>query len=378
MGLGSFSLWSNIHFADPEKLQLLVLVVVLIVLGLLAWGFKTSYRPAPTYGSRYPLLGKAKFILCLIVALALLIMAYARPYLERGNIIVKKGNVEVVVLVDTSGSMLLQDTGWARIDIAVREVSKLPALDILKDGDRVSLFILGNMGMRRLPMTKDVSTFATEISRLGRPKDFLGDNIYWGSDVGSAFETLYNSVDRQDMFVEFGTKEPTNWRPKVKQNRLVIFFSDGDFFNYDDKDEAESAVDDKKNLDSALLELRKRGLKVYPVGIGTRTGAQLSDVLNDYRINEEYDPQLAKDLEGQASRLNPQHLDYIRNATGAERMTTLENSNSDSSSFLRMVIDGHRNMSIEPGMITEKEDMYVYFSVAALLVFAFGMAITKF
>ena len=137
--------------------------------------------------------------------------------------------IEVVFIVDSSASMLLKDTGWARIDLAVREINKLLVTEILKEGDRASCFILGLTGVIGVPLTKDLNTFALEISKLGRPKTLEGNNIYWGSNAGSALTVLYTSLDRWDMFAEFKGEEPKDWQPKIRRNRLAIIFTDGDF-----------------------------------------------------------------------------------------------------------------------------------------------------
>lgn len=368
------SLLNNIRFAEPVRLQLLTVALALFIFNFIAWLVWLYRRPQRTYGSRYRLFGGFLAWSFLIAALALLIAAWARPFIRAGNLIVKRGNIEVIFIVDYSSSMLLKDTGLARIDIASRELMKLPAFEILRDGDRAALFVLGLKGVRYLPLTNDLSNFVGEVSKLGLPTTLLGSNIHWGSDVGGTLERVYTSLDRQDAFPEFKGKDPPKgWRPEIKQNRLVVFLGDGDYFNYNDEKEAKFEVDDKKYFEAGLNEFRKRGLKIYPVGIGTQTGGKVIDILKDYKVGLEYDPKLEEDLKGQESRLNVYNLEYMRNATGAGNIFLMENTSADASGFLKTVIDGHRNISIEPGVNQEKEELWLYFTLAALVFIALAI-----
>lgn len=373
------SLFKNINFAEPDKLQLLAVPLAFFILTFVTWLLWLYRRPQRTYGSRYPIFGSFTVWFFLTVALVFLISAWARPFVSTGNLIVKRGNIEAIFIVDYSSSMLLKDTGMARIDIASRELMKLPAFEILKEGDRAALFVLGVKGVRYLPLTSDLSSFVGEVSKLGLPATLIGSNIYWGSDVGGTLERVYTSLDRQDAFPEFKGKEaPEGWRAEIKPNRLVVFIGDGDYFNYNNEEEAKFEADDKKYFEAGLNEFRKRGLKIYPVGIGTRTGAKMLNILKDYKVGLEYDPKLLEDLKGQESRLNVYNLEYMRNATGAGKLFLMENAGTDASNFLKTVFDSHRSTSIEPGMSQEKEELWFYFLVAAILVSVAGVITAKF
>lgn len=374
-----FSSFNKINFAEPDKLQLLAVPLAFFILTIIIWSLWLYRRPQRTYGSRYSIFGSFVAWLFLTVALALLTGAWARPFISAGNLIVKRGNIEAVCIVDYSSSMLLKDTGMARIDIASRELMKLPAFEILKEGDRAALFVLGVKGVRYLPLTDDLSNFVGEVSKLGLPTTLLGSNIYWGSDVGATLERVYISLDRQDAFPEFKGKDPPEgWRAEIKPNRLVVFIGDGDYFNYDDKNEAKFEADDKKYFEAGLNEFRKRGLKIYPIGIGTRTGAKMLDILKDYKVGPEYDPKLLEDLKGQESRLNVYNLEYMRNATGAGKLFLMENANADASNFLKTVFDSYRSTSIEPGINQEKEELWLSFILAAIGFSLLGWVSAKF
>lgn len=360
---------------EPDKLVLMVLIPVLFFLVFVFWLFKIIHRPQQTHGSRYPILGTFKFWASVIVLLVLAIMSLTRPVISGGNFVVRRGNVEVIFLVDYSSSMFLKDTGLARIDIAVREIMNQLAYQIITDGDKVALFVFGNETLRRVPLTTDLNLFANEVDMIGRPNSLLGDNIYWGSDIAGAFAWALLSVDRQDMISEFG-REVENWKPKPKENRMIFVFTDGgDIFISDENDS------DKANiirLSSSIGELNLRNLKVYPIGIGSRNGALLTDLLGDYKKNEQYDPNLETELKGKISRLNVKSLEYLKSATRSDGPFLIENERESATHFMRTVVNKYRSVIMEPVINKDDEELWQYFLIAALATFVLGMFITKF
>lgn len=367
----------NIVLAEPEQLGLIGLVPALFLLFIVLWLFKVWRRPKQTHGSRYPILGTFKFWTALIFVLILAVWVLANPFIPKGNFVIKKGSVEAIFLVDYSSSMFLKDTGTARINLAAREIMSLLPAQVIAEGDRVSLFVFGNGSLRRLPLTKDLNLFANEIDLVGQPNTLLGDDLYWGSDIISAFERIYMLLDRQDMIAQFG-KEVDNWQPKPKQNRMIFVFTDGaDLLKFSDDKKTDDSNFTK--LSTVIGGLNKRNLKVYPIGIGTKNGALLTEILGDYKKQTEYDPRLEEDLKDQVSRLNVPGLEYLKNATRSSIGPFLiENDGISAINFMRLAMDQHRSKTIEPALTKEKEELFQYFLMAALAVFIVGMLITKF
>ncbi len=367
----------NIVMAEPDKLSLLRLVPILFFIVIFSWLVHTILRSKRTYGSRYPVLGAFKFWASLVIVFALAVLALARPFIPAGGVTVRRGNIEIVFLIDYSSSMFLKDTGWARIDIAVREVTDLLASQVITEGDRVALYVFGNRVTRRVPMTKDLNLFANEVNLIGRPNTLIGESIYWSSDMASAFERVYMFINRQDMIAEFG-KEVGGWQPKPKQNRLMFIFTDGaDIFN----SSGASPEDDANNLarlSKAIEELNRINIKVYPIGIGTRSGAFMTDILRDYKKIEQYDPQLENDLSGQVSRLDVKSLQYIKNTSGSEGPFLIENERESAIHFIKMATSRYRSTTLEPVVSEENKELWQYFLIAALIVFLIGVIITKF
>ena len=361
----------SIVFSEPDKITLMSLVPALFFLVAFLWLLKVSNRPKKTYGSKYPLFGTFKFWGATVLMLVLMILALANPFIPRGNFTIKRGNAEVVFLIDYSSSMFLKDTGWARIDLAVREIMNLLPAETLKKGDRVSLFVFGGNTSRRLPLTTDLDSFSYELSLIGRPKTLIGDTVYWSSDIAEAFRQIYIMIDHQDMVDEFG-KEVPGWQPKPKQNRLIFIFTDGADLLVSSGDK-ESDTSKLAKLNGAVKELNRRNIKIYPVGIGTRKGAFVADILKDYKPVEQYDPALVEELKGSFSALDVRGLEYLKNISGSNGPFLIENQNASAGNFLAAAIYAHRSAIIEPTLTNEKEELWPYFLMAALAVFLVGL-----
>ncbi|MBI2062606.1 MAG: VWA domain-containing protein [Candidatus Yanofskybacteria bacterium] len=370
-------LWKNLYFVEPDKLQLLWVVAALFLLGVIVWIFKLYHQSARTYGSKYPFLGTMKFWFALIAVLFLCVVVYAQPFLAKSSVVIRRGSAQIIFVVDYSASMFLKDTGQARIDVAGREIMKAVLDGIIKEGDRAAIFIFGKIVSPRIFLTRDLNGFASEVDKIGRPDTLLFNDLYWGSSIGTTLQKVYQSLDRQDMIAEFH-KESKDWQPRSRQDRLVVVLSDGDFFNYGDDEEAKAKMQlEVKILSKTLGEFKKRGLSVYSVGIGTRFGARLTDILKDYKNGFEYDPELGEELKGQISRLNISNLNYLAAATGG-KVFALENSNNNASEFIKSALDRHRSMLIEPIVEQKRQELWLPILLMALATFLMGTVITKF
>jgi hypothetical protein len=372
--LGSF--WSQFYFENISRLDLLFGVAALVVLWFIFWGWRIYRRSPPTKGSIYPRIGTIKFWLFVSTVLALVVVAWALPYSSQSKIAYRRGSVEVIFLVDGSASMFLQGIGMARIDVATREILKLLSAGTLREGDRAALFIFGKISSRRVYLTRSLSDlFATEVSRIGRPKTLLENEFPWGSAIVPVLQHVYQSCDKQDKFAEFGPREMPNWQPAVRTNRLIVLLSDGDFFNYlgDEIEITEDEVSVEKNdLRRALFEIRRRGWKIYPVGIGRISGEKLSDILKDYQRETEYGLDLERELGYKTSRLDVANLEEVARMTGGS-VFLIENASVDAGGFLKKMINGHRPLSFEPMADVDKQEWWPYFLMMGLILLVVGI-----
>ena len=166
--------------------------------------------------------------------LALALVALARPQLgERQTDLVRTGR-DVLVLLDLSRSMLVTDADGTRLAAAKRI-----AWDLAEraPGDRVGLVVFGGSAFLQLPLTSDrgaLRLFLDEAS-----PDDLGDPA---TDLSAALVTAVRTFEHEG----------------DEGRRAVVVLSDG-----------ESGEGD---MEDAAGELRRQGLPVFAVGVGTAAG----------------------------------------------------------------------------------------------------------
>ncbi len=353
------ALRESVEFQNPEFLAVIPIAALLLLFGLVVFLLRLQLRPVRTHGSSYPLVGHIKFWFVAIVAMGVLAVAAARPFWVYGGSSFKRGDVEVAVAIDASASMWVRDLGPSRLELAVREVLNLYTQDILTPGDRVALFVFGTTALRQVHLSSNAERFIEQVGQVSPPTSLSGDAFPWDSDVATAFEHIYQSLDNQDRF-ETGEDE---FQPEERSDRLVLLFTDGDFA----ADNAQLA-----RLDQALSEFQRRGLKVYPVAVGSRTGVELDVVLQDYVRGVDYDQTLEADLEGLRTRLNTEDLGMLEQRTGG-RSFVLDSEAISSAPFLQNAVDSHRSISFQliPG--EDKQEVWQWVVTMAVLLFVVAM-----
>jgi hypothetical protein len=345
----------TVEFANPEYLMAIPIAFLLSVFGVLIFILRVFLRPAKTHGSLYPLVGQIKFWFFAVVVLVAVAAAAARPYWVYGGRTFKRGDVDVAIVVDGSASMWVKDLGPSRLDLAVREALNLYTEEILTPGDRTALFVFGTTAVRKAHLSSDSDRFVEQVGRVEPPVSLSGDAFPWDSDIASAFEHVYQSIDNQDKF----ESQSDDWTPERRSDRLVLLFTDGDFIG---------SRDQMARLDTALSEFQRRGLTVYPIGIGSRTGTNLDIVLQDYIRGIDYDESLEADLKGLRTQLSADGLDMLQQRTGG-RAFVLESPGVSSAPFVRNAVNSHRSISFQLVPAEDKQEMWQWVLAFAVVIF---------
>ncbi len=173
-----------------------------------------------------------------LVGVAGLATAMARP---RWGIVrekVDREGVDVVLVVDTSGSMATDDVQPSRF--AAARASLLDLVGTL-DGDRVALVALEGDAYALVPLTLDLDAVGLFLDTL-EP----GAVPTPGTSIGAGLDKALS------LFVD-----------EERDNKVVVLVSDGE--------------DLEGGLDDALARARKAGVVVHTVGIGTEQGAPVPD-----------------------------------------------------------------------------------------------------
>ena len=230
-------MFENIEFANPKLLWLLLLVPLAIIWYILR---HKKQEAAVTFSDlkgmvKLPRTWKAWFRHLLFVlkmaALALLIVALARPQSSSTNSTSNIEGIDIVMAMDVSGSMLARDLKPDRLTAA-----KQVASDFVKDrpGDRMGLVIFSGETFTQVPMTTDHGVM---LNMLAEMKNGLIDD---GTAIGDGLATAISRLKDSEAV-----------------SKVVILLTDG-------MNNAGS-VDPYTAAEIAKLY----GIRVYTIGVGT-------------------------------------------------------------------------------------------------------------
>ncbi len=261
-----------------------------------------------------------KFTL-LMLALALLIIAAARPQYGQKEKTVKRQGIEVMFALDISNSMLAEDVAPNRLDRAKQMLSKL--IDQMVD-DRVGLIVFAGEAYTQLPITCDyvsakmfLNTITPDLIRVQ------------GTAIGDAIMTSIAS---------FGSEESD-------ASRAIILITDGE--NHED-----DAI-------AAAKAANEKGIKIFVVGIGKPDGSPIPiPGTNNFR----------KDRTGNVvvSKLNEQMCRDIA-AAGQGMYVRCDNTNT-ATRALQKELDTLATSEIETKVYADYNEQYQGFVLLALLI----------
>ncbi len=261
----------------PEALVALVVAPVVLVLGGLSLRARArarrllvSERLEPRFLPRYSQTRAWARLACGVLALVFFALALIGPV--RGYTLrdVQRKGLDLVVCIDTSRSMLVQDVKPDRLTRARREVVGL--LDKLK-GDRAALLAFAGDVRQVAPLTHDRVTLAAFVNTLTPD-----DNMKGGTDLGAAIDEALKLFDG-----------------RTGAHEAVILITDGEDL-------------EKKGLEAAK-RAKERGIHVYVVGMATQAGGKIPEADGRGFVRDEAGKEVVSSLDG-ASLLE------IANSTG--------------------------------------------------------------
>ena len=186
---------------------------------------------------------------------------------------VKRQGIDILVVIDTSKSMLTQDVKPNRL-----ERTKFAVQDLLKKlkGDRIGLIAFSGDSFLICPLTVDYGGFLINLNDLDAETVPRG-----GTNIGNAIQEAIKDYDATS-----------------SQYKAVIVITDGDNLEGDPI--------------SAAKEAKEKGIKIYCVGIGSAEGELIQIP------NSQGELVFLKDHEGNfvKSRLNEKLLQEISLITG--------------------------------------------------------------
>lgn len=173
-----------------------------------------------------------KAIFWLLAAL-LILLALARPQWGFHWEEVKQRSLDIIVLLDTSKSMLAQDIKPSRLQQAKWAIS-----DLVKElrGDRIGLIPFAGSSFLQCPLTIDYPAFLMTLDDV-----YAGIIPRGGTAIAQALE------DAMDSFEKTG-----------QADKVIILISDGE--------------DHEGGVDAVLKELKDEKIRVFAIGVGSLEG----------------------------------------------------------------------------------------------------------
>lgn len=261
-----------------------------------------------------------KFAL-VMVALALLIIAAARPQYGQKEKTVKRQGIEVMFALDISNSMLAEDVAPNRLERAKQMLSKL--IDQMVD-DKVGLIVFAGEAYTQLPITCDYVSAKMFLNTI--TPDLIRTQ---GTAIGDAIMTSIAS---------FGSDES-------EASRAIILITDGE--NHED------------DALAAAKAANEKGIKVFVVGIGKPDGSPIPiPGTNNFR----------KDRSGNVvvSKLNEQMCRDIA-AAGQGLYVRCDNTNT-ATRALQKELNTLATSEIDTKVYADYNEQYQGFVLLALLI----------
>lgn len=229
------------RLASPEYLYLLAIIPLLALIYLLA--VRTRRRRLKILGNPDTIAGlmpeasprrATTKVIVLLTAMALIIVAMARPQLGSKLKEVEREGVEIMLAIDVSNSMLAGDFSPNRLERTKYALESV--LDGLKE-ERIGVIVFAGDAYVQLPITSDLLTARTFVSQ-------IATNMVsrQGTALGSAISLAASSFSSAS-----------------ENSRAIILITDGENHEDDALGAAELAA--------------KQGIKIYTIGVGTPEGA---------------------------------------------------------------------------------------------------------
>lgn len=342
--------FGQITFAQPAYFWLLVIPALLLAVWV--WRFaalradrhRLERRRTLPVRERLAVVGDFPFWLCLILALALLIVAIARPM--GPATVVRKAGIDLVILQDGSSSMRVKDVSGDRWQRSARFLRRLGEA-MSWDDDRIAMAVFARIAAPQVRLTKDPNTFFFFLDHLERQSPFrLEDDGSWDTNLELGIHWGLRMLQRDEEL-----------HGKSLNAKVFVAVSDGELWS---------------GTAAKELKLTKElGVPVYAVGVGTLGGGRMPvpivvrDVFRNPAGEEETDPDIPL-----VSSLDREGLQRIA-AAGGGRYFELDRDGDRE--IANAIIDATKRRAPTLDVSEVAEELYWYVLAAAAAVAGLGV-----
>jgi Ca-activated chloride channel family protein len=284
------------RFANPEAFLLLLLLPVFAFLRRKYRPDRQAALPLPTYSRLMELPRSGHWKLWLprffyLLGVLCLIGALARPQFGREITSSKEKGVDIILALDTSGSMQAQDFQPNRLEAAKKVISEFVAN---QKSNRIGVVVFAGRSFTLLPLTTDYALVLDAIKDIHK-----GTVKIDGTAIGDG---IANSVYR--------------FKSENAKSRVIVLLTDG-----------ENTMGNIQPLVAAQVA-RQKNIKIYTIGMGKAEGAPVP-MINPQTGQLSY----MRDRQGNLflTRINAKELTEMANLTGglyfqadnAEKLTAI-------------------------------------------------------
>lgn len=261
--------------------------------------------------------------LFLLMALGLMLFALAGPRWGSHFEEVSQKGVDIMILVDVSRSMLVEDIEPNRLERARREI-----LDFLRvvQGDRVGLVAFSGAAFVQCPLTLDYGALEMFLSQL-KP-DLIPVP---GTDLGAAIETGMSSFDFES-----------------ETDKVILVITDGE-------DNEEKGLDAAENASA-------KGVKIFVFGMGETTGGPIPAAEGKGGFKKDEGGKLV------LSKLEEERLRHIASVTGGTYVRSVAGDLDLDILYFEGIKASTKAETLKSGKIRVYEERFPIFLVGALLL----------
>ncbi len=315
---------------EPIYFYILFAIPVVVVLSLLIWVWKKSVqkrfinkelleRLSPNRST----FKAALKVVVLCLSIALMSFALVNPIVGTKLETVKREGVDIVCALDVSKSMLVEDIAPNRLDKSKQIINQI--INNLA-GDRVGIIGYAGSAFPQVPITTDFSAVKLFLNNMNT--DMVSSQ---GTAIAQAVELAQSFYDDE-----------------AQKNRVLFLITDGE--------------DHGGNISKVAEEAAEKGIRIFPIGVGTVEGGPIPIKQNGkllYYLRDNNNQQVV-------SRLGKETLKEIAKVTNGEY---LDGTNTNEVvTRVNSILGDMDKKEFEAKQFTDFKDQFQWFLGGALFL----------